>query len=119
MGAIFDAIAANPSQRHAIVRDAYLALPAGDRSISRDGYTITSVGKPTMGMNGMLQLVCRITRQSDGANVTPRGLNPIVIHSPPYLVPGNGDVTIDGVRYREDLGAALLTIIESLIDQVA
>jgi hypothetical protein len=119
MGALHNALQnATVEERHTLVRDAIIALGAKARSITRDGFTITLLGAPMVGMNGLLQFSCRITRVSDGAVVTPPDLNPIFVRFPPYLVEGNGDVTINGVRYREDLEAAILGIIEPLIDKV-
>ena len=118
MGALHTAILAGTAEeRHTLVVAAIVKLGAKARSITRDGYTLTLVGAPQVGMNGLLQFSVRITR--DGVVVTPPDLNPVFVRFPPYLVVDpKGDVVIDGTTYKEDLEAAILSIIGPLIDKV-
>jgi hypothetical protein len=122
MGALHNAILnGTAEERHTLVRDAIIALGANavGRSITRDGFTITLLTAPMVGMNGLLQFSCRITRVSDGAVVTPPDLNPVYVRFPPYLVADpTGDVVINGTTFKEDLGAVIESIIGPLIDKV-
>ena len=129
MGQLHDALAAATTreERHAIKAQAYAALGVRTRRWVGNRFTVEVVGAPTRDGTSV-RLWLRVTRNANGNDVTPEGLNPIVIVNPPYLVADeSGDVSIQGTdpetgesvwrTYREDLEAHIIEIIRDLLRQ--
>lgn len=106
----------DPTERARLKGRAFSALSSlAGQSWSRGKLTATIIDGPHVDASErMVSLSVRVTR--DGRDITPPDLNPISYVNPPILVPdAAGDVDRDGQRFREDLRAALLTIVRDTL----
>ena len=113
----------DPKERHRIKAEAFAALPDRSRAVTRGRFRATLTSRPAVDARGALAFTLRIER--DGVDVTPPDLNPVRVVNPPILVPdAAGPIVLDlhdregrvtgSLRYREDLEAALLSIVREL-----
>ena len=122
---------AKPAKRQAVKVAAFVALPHKDRKVTVRGYTVALVEHPFAGPEGFLEFHVKVTK--DGKDVTPAGwVGPdgkpghIRIPDPRLHVPDPaGDIvrtsthpdgTVTTQTFREDLHAALLSVVGGLVD---
>jgi hypothetical protein len=119
----------DPQERHRIKALAFAALTSlVGTSITRGAFTVTLTSAAIVPAHGLLEFNLKITRTSNGKDVTPADLNPIRVYNPPILVDDPaGDIVrtwthpetqeVMTRRLKEDLPAALLDIVRDLARQ--
>lgn len=130
MGDLYDLLqgTADPAERRRI-KAAALALlddlvgtsiDRGDFRVTLTALRLVQAGDVPAGFpaNEAILFRLRVNRISNGNNVTPADLNPIVVVNPPILVPDpSGEVTFNGEAFREDLREVLRSVIRDLARQ--
>ena len=116
----------DPRQRRRIKAEAYSVLTdmIGD-SVDRGAFRITITDLVFFWAVDALLIRIRVNRISNGNNVTPAGVNPIIVVNPPILIDDPaGDIVRtwtdqQGVEHtrtlREDLRAALREIVRDAV----
>ena len=128
MGVLADQLATitDPRDRARVKAQAMAVLSdMVGKSVARGAFTITLASLSLHPRQDLLVFTLKVTRTSNGKDVTPADLNPIRVYNPPILVDDPaGDIvqtSTDPVtqevttrRLREDLRACLLDIVRGI-----